>query len=146
MATDTGPATEGLAPWAPTVDTRAMRLHHVQVAIPPGGEDRARGFYADLLGMREIAKPPTLADRGGCWFRLGSAELHCGIEDGFAPARKAHPALEVEDLDWLQDRLRRAGYVTAPDTLFPGRDRFYVDDPFGNRVEILGPSAAGTTA
>ena len=78
-----------------------MRLHHVQVACPPGGEDAARRFYADGLGMAEVDKPADLVARGGCWFRAYddrgevAAELHVGVEDPFAPARKAHPALVV---------------------------------------------------
>lgn len=118
-----------------------MRLHHVQVAIPPGGEDEARGFWAGLLGMAEIDKPPALAERGGCWFRLGAAEIHCGVEDPFTPARKAHPALEVSDVDEVAERLREAGHEVRADDLFPGRSRFYVDDPFGNRVEIMGSAS-----
>ena len=79
-----------------------MRLHHVQVACPPGGEDAARRFYADGLGMTEVDKPADLVARGGCWFRAYddqgdvAAELHVGVEDPFAPARKAHPAFVVE--------------------------------------------------
>jgi catechol 2,3-dioxygenase-like lactoylglutathione lyase family enzyme len=117
--------------------SRRMRLHHVQVAIPPGGEDEARAFYRDLLGMKEIPKPEALAVRGGCWFRLDTAEIHCGIEQGFRPARKAHPALEVEAFDVLMARLIDTGLEIRSDDLFPGLRRFYVNDPFGNRVEVL---------
>jgi catechol 2,3-dioxygenase-like lactoylglutathione lyase family enzyme len=114
-----------------------MRFHHFQIAIPAGGEDAARGFWGDLLGMEEVEKPVTLAARGGCWFRLGSAEIHCGVEDPFTPARKAHPALVVDDLAALVDRLQREGVEVRPDDLFPGHARFYVDDPFGNRIEVM---------
>lgn len=116
----------------------------MQVAIPRGGEDEARAFWGDLLGMEEIEKPPALAARGGCWFRLGTAEIHCGVEEPFTPARKAHPALEVDDLEGLVGTLRNAGLEVRPDDLFPGRERFYVDDPFGNRIEFLGPKRAST--
>lgn len=115
-----------------------MRIHHVQVAIPRGGEDRARDFWAGLLGMVELDKPAELEARGGCWFRLGEAELHCGVEEPFAPARKAHPALEVEDLEGMAQRLASAGLEMVPDGLYPGRFRYYFDDPFGNRIEIIG--------
>lgn len=92
-----------------------MRLHHVQVACPPGGEDEARRFYADGLGMTEVDKPADLAGRGGCWFRAYAdgevgAELHVGVEDPFAPARKAHPALVVDDLEPVAARLRQLGF------------------------------------
>jgi trans-aconitate 2-methyltransferase len=116
-------------------------LDHVQVAIPTGGEDAARGYYADLLGLVEAPKPPVLAARGGCWFRGHGTEVHLGVEAEFRPARKAHVAFVVHDLDGLADRLAAAGRsVTWDDELAPRR-RFYSDDPFGNRVELLAPQA-----
>ena len=79
-----------------------MRLHHVQVACPPGGEDDARRFYGDGLGMTEVEKPADLRGRGGAGSgvrrRGGAAEIHVGVEDPFAPARKAHPALLLDDV------------------------------------------------
>jgi len=116
------------------------RLHHVQLAIPEGGEDAARRFWAETLGMEEIAKPPVLAERGGCWFRSGTFELHLGIEEGFAPARKAHPGIMVDDLDAIVARLADAGVEATPDDNFPGHRRIYVHDPFGNRLEFLQPT------
>ena len=125
-----------------------MRLHHVQVACPPGGEDVARRFYADGLGMTEVDKPADLAARGGAWFRAYddagavTAELHVGVEDPFAPARKAHPAFVVDDpdeLDRVADRLRGLGFEVDEgqrDT-FPGHVRFHAFDGHGNRVEVL---------
>ena len=112
-------------------------IDHVQVAIPPGGEERARDFWVGLVGMTELDKPEELEARGGCWFRLGEAEVHCGIEEPFAPARKAHPAVEVEDLAAMAARLAAAGLDPDPDDLYPGRVRYYVDDPFGNRIELI---------
>ncbi len=114
------------------------RLHHVQLAIPPGSEARAREFYVGVLGLEELPKPPTLAARGGLWLKLLGAELHLGVEQEFRPARKAHPALEVGDLDGLRTRLERAGARPQDDALLPGRRRFYADDPFGNRLEFVG--------
>ena len=114
-------------------------LHHVQLAIPPGGEDDARAFYGHVLGLTEIAKPPELAKRGGAWFRGGDLEVHLGIEEPFAPAKKAHPGILVADLDALQQRLAGAGIEVRPDDLFPGYRRCYVDDCFGNRLEFLQP-------
>jgi catechol 2,3-dioxygenase-like lactoylglutathione lyase family enzyme len=112
-------------------------LDHVQVALPSGGEDLARAFYADLLGMTEVAKPPALADRGGCWFQSGTAVLHLGVEEPFSPARKAHPAFVVDDLDELQERLATAGHeCVRADGQIPGVRRFHTVDPFGNRIEF----------
>lgn len=115
-------------------------LHHVQLAIPPGGEDRCRAFWGDVLGMQEVQKPPVLAARGGCWFRGGGLEVHLGVEDDFAPARKAHPGILVRDLRALADTLTEAGVAVTWDPEFPGHDRFYAADPFGNRLEFLEPS------
>lgn len=130
-----------------------MRLHHVQVACPPGGEDAAREFYAGALGLTEVAKPAGLAGRGGAWFRAYddtgavTAELHLGVEEPFAPARKAHPALVLPDEEALD---RTAGRVAALGCevdhrerhTFPGFLRVHVRDPHGNRVELLVASPA----
>lgn len=114
-------------------------LHHVQLACPPGSEEASRAFYAGVLGLTEIPKPPALAARGGCWFRGHGIELHLGVEEDFRPARKAHPALLVEDLDAWAARLVAAGYPAAPDDDLPGMRRFYSHDPHGNRLELLEP-------
>ena len=116
---------------------RVLGLHHVQLAMPPEGEGEARAFYGDLLGLEEIEKPDELKVRGGCWFRGSSVELHLGVEEPFSPARKAHPALLVDDLDALEARLREAGHEVATDVQFGGFQRFYTSDPFGNRIELL---------
>jgi catechol 2,3-dioxygenase-like lactoylglutathione lyase family enzyme len=118
---------------------RRHRIHHVQVAIPAGGEEQARAFYGELLRFDEIDKPENLVSRGGCWFQTGNLQLHLGVDKDFVPARKAHVAYEVDDLDKLRRRLETAGYAIAEDEPLPGYDRFYVADPFGNRVEILQP-------
>ncbi len=112
-------------------------LHHVQVSCPVGGEADARRFYGDLLGLTEVDKPPVLAKRGGAWFRGDGYELHVGVEEGFMPAGKAHPAFLVVDADALADRLGRAGLEIGWDEDFPGYRRFYTRDLHGNRVEIL---------
>jgi catechol 2,3-dioxygenase-like lactoylglutathione lyase family enzyme len=117
----------------------------VQISCPPGGENRARAFWADALGLTEVEKPEPLRGRGGCWFRWVSsegrvlAEVHVGAEPGFRPARKAHPALLVDDLDALVDRLRAASYDVdeSERETFPGYLRVHVLDPFGNRVELV---------
>jgi catechol 2,3-dioxygenase-like lactoylglutathione lyase family enzyme len=112
-------------------------LHHVQLAMPGGGEDAARSFFVGVLGMTEIDKPPVLAARGGAWFRAGGLELHLGVEDDFRPARKAHPGILVGDLDEVVRRLRAADQDVAWDGDFPGFRRVYAHDPFGNRLEFL---------
>ncbi len=117
------------------------RLHHVQLAIPAGGEAACRGFWGSLLGMAELDKPPVLAARGGCWFRGGGLEVHLGVEEDFAPARKAHPGILVDGLRALADRLLEAGVEVTWDDEFPGHDRFYAHDPFGNRLEFMEPTA-----
>jgi catechol 2,3-dioxygenase-like lactoylglutathione lyase family enzyme len=110
---------------------------HVQLALPRGREDAARSFYAGLLGMTELRKPPALAVRGGCWFAAGTAVLHLGVEEPFRPARKAHPALLVDDLDGLEAALTAAGLdCVRADGEIPGVRRFHTRDPFGNRVEF----------
>ena len=114
-------------------------LHHTQLAMPAGEENRARAFYIEALGMTEIAKPPVLAARGGAWFRAGGVELHLGVEPDFRPARKAHPGILVTDLDGLSRRMVAAGVEPDWDDGFPGHRRFYAADPFGNRLEFLQP-------
>lgn len=116
-------------------------LHHVQLAIPPGRESEAEGFYSGLLGMRRVEKPAHLEKRGGCWFESGDTRIHLGIEEDFRPARKAHPALLVDDLEESRRSLEQAGVRVLEDQPLPGFDRFYADDPFGNRIEFLSPDA-----
>ena len=116
---------------------RVKAIDHVQLAMPPGGEDNARAFYAGVLGIPEIPKPPNLAKRGGCWFERGDLKVHLGVEADFRPARKAHPAFLVEDLAAVTRVLRSAGYEPKLDEPLEGYDRIYVDDPFGNRIELL---------
>lgn len=114
-------------------------LHHVQLAIPAGGEDACRAFWGGVLGMAELEKPPVLAARGGCWFRGGALEVHLGVEEPFAPARKAHPGIRVQGLRALAAGLAAAGHEVVWDDDFPGHDRCYSADPFGNRLEFLEP-------
>ena len=116
---------------------RVLGIDHVQLAMPKGSEDRARGFYGEVLGMKEIPKPQALAGRGGCWFAAGAAQLHLGAEDDFRPAKKAHPALLVEGLDQIVAKCQAAGLPTKPDVQMDGRRRAHVFDPFGNRLELL---------
>jgi len=115
-------------------------LHHVQLAMPARGEPAARDFYGRLLGLDEVAKPADLAARGGAWFERGAVRIHLGIEEPFRPARKAHPAFLVSDLTALCARLEEAGHTPRPDDALPGYDRVFVDDPFGNRIELLEPA------
>lgn len=114
-------------------------IHHVLLACPPATEDASRAFYAGVLGLAEIDKPPALARKGGCWFREHGVELHLGVEADFRPARKAHPALLVTAIDEWAARLAAAGYPVSFDDEFPGMRRFYASDPHGNRLEFLEP-------
>ena len=114
-----------------------LALHHVQLAMPSGGEDRARAFYGDVLGLVEVQKPDSLARRGGCWFELGALRIHLGVEQDFRPARKAHPALLVDDLGALKACIDAAGFEVVLDEPLTGFDRLYVYDPFGNRIELM---------
>ena len=118
-------------------------LHHVQLTMPAGGEDQARQFYGEVLGLLELAKPPVLAARGGCWFRGGGWEVHLGVEADLRAAAKAHPGVLVSGLDALAARLAAALIAVTWDDSFPGHRRFYALDCFGNRLEFLEPLAAG---
>ena len=113
-----------------------LGIDHVQVAAPAGCEAAARAFYAGILGMEELPKPEAIRGRGGCWFRAGAQELHVGVEEPFAPARKAHPGLVVSDLDAIRARLRDAAVEYEDDGKIERIDRLFVSDPFGNRLEL----------
>lgn len=121
-------------------------LDHVQLAMPPGGEELARGFYGVILGLTEMAKPPNLARRGGAWFEGGSLRLHLGVEPDFHPAKKAHPALLVRNLPAIQSHLEQAGIPVLTDEPLEGYNRIYVHDPFGNRLELLESIASAVPA
>jgi catechol 2,3-dioxygenase-like lactoylglutathione lyase family enzyme len=112
-------------------------LDHVQIAAPAGCEEQARRFYVELLGMTEVQKPASLAKRGGVWFQAGNHQLHIGVQADFVAATKAHPAFQVENLLLLRDQLLAKGVFVIEDELLPGANRFYLDDPFGNRLEFL---------
>lgn len=114
-----------------------LSLDHVQIAIPVGGEDRAREFYTGILGLSEIEKPAAMAGRNSIWFAAGLVNLHLGIESEFHPAKRAHPALVVEGLDEILASCERTGLPTKPDTSFNGFRRVHVFDPFGNRLELM---------
>ncbi len=112
-------------------------LDHVQLAMPPGEEDAARAFYGDLLGLTEVAKPLQLVSNGGCWFEGVDTAVHLGIQQDFAPARKAHPAFRVANLESLHAILIEADVPIVADDTLPHVRRFFAYDPFGNRIEFL---------
>ncbi|MGA3066260.1 MAG: VOC family protein [Tepidisphaeraceae bacterium] len=119
---------------------RVKAIDHVQLAMPAGKEVEARAFYEGVLGIPEAPKPANLAKRGGCWFERGALKVHLGVEADFRPARKAHPAFLVDDLSALKSRIEAAGYAMKTDEPLTGYDRIYVEDPFGNRIELIQPS------
>jgi catechol 2,3-dioxygenase-like lactoylglutathione lyase family enzyme len=112
-------------------------IDHVQLAMPAGGEAVAETFYQDLLGIPRVAKPPELELRGGCWFERGALRVHLGVEEEFRPARKAHPALRVTGIEELCRGLEAAGHAVRRTEDVPGMPQWYVDDPFGNRIELV---------
>jgi len=116
---------------------RVTGIDHVQLAIPVGGEARARKFYGEALGLSEVPKPAHLLKRGGCWFETGTLKIHLGADPDFRPARKAHAALLVDGLDTLVATLETEGYPVRRAEPLAGRQRVYVDDPFGNRIELI---------
>ncbi|MDH4384282.1 MAG: VOC family protein [Caulobacter sp.] len=121
-------------------------IDHVQIAIPPGGEEKARAFYGDLLGLVEVPKPPAMAARGGCWFESGAIKVHLGVEQDFRANVKAHVAFEVDDVQALSDLARAAGYAVKPDDEIADVERAFVFDPFGNRLEFLKPIEASCSS
>ncbi len=112
-------------------------IDHIQIAAPEGCEAAAREFYGAVLGMKEIEKPSVLRARGGCWFLCGAQQLHIGVERDFRPAKKAHPAFAVFNLDDLREALSSSGVAMTSDDNLPGERRFYAEDPWGNRLEFI---------
>lgn len=114
------------------------RLHHAQITIPKGEEDKARKFYCDLLGLKEIPKPEALAGRGGFWLELGYVQIHVGVEDDIERHKtKAHLAYLVRDLEYWRRKLLGKAIVVKEGIKIPGYERFEFRDPFGNRIEFL---------
>ncbi|WP_102274677.1 VOC family protein [Cytobacillus massiliigabonensis] len=112
-------------------------IDHIQLAAQEGCEEQAREFFGVILGLEEIPKPENLLKRGGCWFQCGNQEIHIGVQKDFVPAKKAHPGLVVENLSALRESLQKQGIVIKEEPPIAGRNRFFVDDPFGNRIEFL---------
>jgi catechol 2,3-dioxygenase-like lactoylglutathione lyase family enzyme len=109
----------------------------VQLAIPEGAEALCDTFYVDLLGFHTLEKPPVLAARGGRWYERDGVVIHLGVERDFLPAKKAHPALLIDNYDELLHTLANAGVVVRPDDSIPGTTRCHLDDPVGNRLELI---------
>ncbi|SNT58243.1 Catechol 2,3-dioxygenase [Bacillus sp. OK838] len=112
-------------------------IDHIQLAAPKGSEDTARKFFKNILGFEEVEKPEELKKRGGVWFEFGNYQIHIGIEEPFYPAKKAHPAFEIENIEELRKHLITNGIDVMDDDKLPGAKRFYISDPFGNRMELL---------
>jgi catechol 2,3-dioxygenase-like lactoylglutathione lyase family enzyme len=112
-------------------------IDHIQLAAPKGSEETARKFFKNILGFDEVEKPEELKKRGGVWFEFGNYQIHIGIEEPFYPAKKAHPAFEIENIEKLKKHLVTNGIDVIEDDKLPGAKRFYISDPFGNRMELL---------
>src|SRR5699024_9847448 len=112
-------------------------IYHVQLAASKGSEDYALSFYQKILMFEELHKPALLQKNGGAWFQAGSVQIHIGIEDPFTSAKKAHPAIRVKNIESLKVHLANQHIDFKIDDKLPGADRFYVEDPFGNRIEFL---------
>jgi catechol 2,3-dioxygenase-like lactoylglutathione lyase family enzyme len=112
-------------------------IDHIQLAAPEGCELKARKFFGDLLGWTEIPKPENLRKRGGVWFQCGTHQVHIGVQKDFVPAKKAHPAFRVQNLDALRQYLEQKDVRVIDDEPLDGAKRFYLTDPFGNRLEFL---------
>lgn len=118
-------------------------IDHVQLAMPRNGEAVARQFYGGLLGLQELTKPPNLEARGGLWFACGALQVHLGVDAEFRAAKKAHPALRVRDLGGLRAALEKAGHTIKLDPEpIAGAERFFTEDPFGNRIEFVAPEGS----
>jgi catechol 2,3-dioxygenase-like lactoylglutathione lyase family enzyme len=122
-----------------STEHRLTGIHHVQLAMPEGEDEAAIHFYGRVLGLEQVPKPDELSPRGGVWFRSGTLEVHLGVEDGFQPAVKAHPAFLVVGLEELRERVEAAGFKVSDTVPFEGFERIYVRDPFGNRLELIEP-------
>lgn len=116
---------------------KIVGIDHVQLAAPAGCEEKARWFFGEVLGMQELSKPPELAKRGGCWFQCGRQQLHIGVEKEFTPAKKAHPAFAVRDIEELKRALSEHGISFRDDEANPAVKRIFVEDPWGNRLEFV---------
>ena len=112
-------------------------IDHIQLVCPKGGEDEARKFYNEILGMKELPKPENLKGRGGCWFICGNQEIHISIQEDFIAPKKAHPGLIVTNIEALREELLQLNFEIKEEPPIEGRTRFFVNDPFGNRVEFL---------
>lgn len=112
-------------------------IDHVQLAMPVGEENKARDFFVHVLKFKETPKPISLRARGGVWFQAGSVHIHLGVEHPFAPAKKAHPAIRVKNIAVMKDHLIKENIDFSVDVDLPGANRFYLSDPFGNRLEFL---------
>ncbi|SES67168.1 Catechol 2,3-dioxygenase [Oceanobacillus limi] len=113
------------------------KLDHVQLAAPRGEEEKARTFYQEVLGFDEVEKPVSLQKNGGVWFQAGAVQLHIGVDEPFTPAKKAHPAIQVKNIEKMKRHLDELEINYQVDSKLPGANRFYIHDPFGNRLEFL---------
>ncbi|HEX5479126.1 MAG TPA: VOC family protein [Dehalococcoidia bacterium] len=114
-----------------------IRLQHAALTVPVERLEEARRFYSEVLGLREVARPPEIQDRPGIWYSFGSTELHIQARAN-VPEEKGdrHPALVVDDIDAWRARFAQHGVAVSDQPTIYNRRRFDVRDPFGNRIEI----------
>ncbi|OGT32073.1 MAG: glyoxalase [Gammaproteobacteria bacterium RIFCSPHIGHO2_12_FULL_35_23] len=118
--------------------TEILQINHVQITVSRDQEQAALQFYCEFLGMKQIAKPPVLAGRGGFWLQLAGLQIHIGLEDHVNRYQtKAHIAYEVKNLEAWRTKLINHGIEITASIPIPGRNRFEFRDPFGNRVEFI---------
>jgi catechol 2,3-dioxygenase-like lactoylglutathione lyase family enzyme len=112
------------------------RVQHVSVPRPPGSQAAARRFYGEVLGLEEVAVPEALAHLDLVWYRLSDTELHLYAGPLAPEGYSAHFCIQVDDAQKMREHLTRQGVVIRDDVTIPNRPRFFIHDPFGNRIEI----------
>ena len=115
---------------------KLRRLQHVSSPFAGDDRDALRAFYGEVLGLREVPTPSTLAHMELIWFSAGDgAELHFFRGPADTGAAR-HFCLDIEDLEETRRRLQAAGHEPYDDTPIRNRPRFFCRDPAGNLVEF----------
>ena len=109
-------------------------IHHVSIVVTDIA--KARQFYGEVLGLREIARPATF-DFFVVWYDLGGQHIHLIPREKGDATSPRHFALHVGDAKAAREHFAKLGVATRETTPIPGCDRFFVHDPDGNLVEIM---------